>query len=262
MIGAVTALVDGVKRRLAGRPGLYSNGRRAVGIARWAARLPHEPDFEFYRYAPPARPGSVFLDVGANTGISALSFRIYDRRTPIVSIEPNGALERDLKLTARLIDRFEYRMIAAGEKPGNLLLYTPAYRGTPLTGEASLKRPKPADIWWMREHVPDVGPSELTVVEQRVDVVPLDDLGLVPAHVKIDVQGTELDVLRGMRRTIVEHTPTIMIERSHGFDELRAWLRDVADYEPRTWSPGERRLVTYDETAPTPNAIFIAGSAR
>jgi FkbM family methyltransferase len=257
-------LVRRVKRKLANRPDLYLNARRAFDLARWAARRPHETDFEFYRYAPPAPTGSVFLDVGANTGISALSFRIYDKRTPIVSIEPNCALERDLQLIGRLIRGFEYHLIGAGDERGEFTLYTPTYRGTPLTGEASLKRPEPTDVWWLRQNVPDVAPSDFSVVEQRVEVVPLDELELVPAHVKIDVEGMELEVLRGMRRTIAEYAPTILIERSERFDELRGWLRDVKGYEAMSWCRDERRLVLYDPATATQNAFFIAhgNSAR
>jgi FkbM family methyltransferase len=253
-----TPLVRRVKRALASRPDLYVNARRAFGLVRWAARRPHESDFEFYRYAPPAPSGSVFLDVGANTGNSALSFRIYDKRTPIVSIEPNRALERDLKLVRRLIRGFDYRLVGAGDDHGEFTLYTPTYRGTPLSGYASLKRPEPGDVWWLRQNAPDVEPSDVSVVEQRVEVVPLDELRLVPAHVKIDVEGAELRVLRGLRRTIEEYVPTILIERSEGFEELRAWLRDVRGYEPMTWSRAERRLVPYDPAGPAQNAFFIA----
>jgi FkbM family methyltransferase len=251
-------LVRRIKRELASRPLLYLNARRAFGLARWAARQPHDPDFEFYRYCLPAPVGSVFLDVGANTGISALSFRIYDKRTPIVSIEPNVTLERDLKLIGRLIRGFEYHLVGAGDERREFTLYTPTYRGTPLTGEASLKRPEPQDVWWLHENVRDVEPSDFSVVEQRVAVVPLDELGLVPAHVKIDVEGLELDVLRGMHRTLTEYAPTILLERSERFDDVCVWLREVGGYMPMSWRRDERRLVSYDPATATQNAFFVA----
>lgn len=253
-------LVRRIKRKLASRPALYLNVRRACGLARWVARRPHDPDFEFYRYFPPAPAGSVFLDVGANTGISALSFRIYDKRTPIVSIEPNVTLERDLKLVNCLIRNFEYHLVGAGDERCEFTLYTPAYRGTPLTGEASLKRPETTDVWWLHQNVPDMNPSEFSVIEQVVEVIPLDDLKLVPAHVKIDVEGAELEVLRGMHRTITQYAPTILLERSKGFEEVCVWLREIAGYEPMSWCRDERRLVLYNSVTATQNAFFVAPS--
>jgi FkbM family methyltransferase len=251
-----------VKRRLSSHPAAYHNARRAHALARWAARRPHEPDFEFYGSvaAPPA--GSVFLDVGAHIGTSALSFRVYDKRTRIVSIEPNATLERDLKLVARLIRGFEYRLVGAGRERGESTLYTPVYRGTPLTGEASLTRPEPEDVWWLRQNVADLKPGDFWVVEQRVQVIPLDELELAPAHVKIDVEGMELDALCGMQRTLERHAPTILLERSERFDEVREWLHDVVGYEPRTWRRDQRRLIPYEPARPAQNVFLIPGSSR
>jgi FkbM family methyltransferase len=249
-------LASRIKRAAAQRPGLYVHARRGFDLARWAARRPHEPDFEFYRYAAPAPPGRVFLDVGANTGISALCFRLYDKRTPIVSIEPNATLRTDLELVRRLIRGFEYRLLAAGEERGERTLYVPCYRGTPISGEASLRRPERHDVWWIEQNVRTAAPGDFSVIEQPVQVVPLDDLGLAPAHVKIDVEGSEAEVLRGMRRTLERHRPTILVERQEHFEQVCVWLRDIGGYEPMRWHPGVHRLVPLDPQAKPQNAFF------
>ena len=44
------------------------------------------------------RGTGVFLDVGANSGQSALSFRMFNKTIPIVSVEANPACEADLRL--------------------------------------------------------------------------------------------------------------------------------------------------------------------
>jgi Methyltransferase FkbM domain len=50
------------------------------------------------------------------------------------------------------------------------------------------------------------------VVETRVDVQPLDDLRLAPDFIKVDVQGWETQVLRGLETTIGRHQPLVMVE--------------------------------------------------
>lgn len=248
-----------LKRSLARYPAWYARARRGADLARWAARRPHERDFEFYRYAA-VREG-VFLDVGAHTGTSVLSFRTYNRLMPIVSIEPNGMLRRDLELLARLVRGFRFELIAAGAERSEMTLYVPCYRGTPLSGEASLLRKRPEDVWWIHQNVRRLRPGEYTLLEQRVRVVPLDDLALVPAHVKIDVEGCELDVLRGMRHTLEEHRPTILLERTADFGRVSSWLHGHG-YEPMTWRHSSRELVPLDDGMQSQNVFFVAGRRR
>src|SRR3712207_2603537 len=84
----------------------YILGRRAVLVGRYWLRQPHERDFEAFALFPD-REG-LFLDVGANSGISAVSFRAFNRHSPIVSVEPNPLNEPDLRIVSRLLNDFKY----------------------------------------------------------------------------------------------------------------------------------------------------------
>src|SRR3954468_23806524 len=84
-----------VRVAVAGNRGGDTLARRAAELTRYALRRPHEADFAAFALFP-ERTG-LFLDVGANTGASALSFRIYNRRSPILSIEPNPMLAPGLR---------------------------------------------------------------------------------------------------------------------------------------------------------------------
>jgi FkbM family methyltransferase len=48
--------------------------------------------------------------------------------------------------------------------------------------------------------------------EEKVTVIPIDDFNLQPDYIKIDVQGFEVDLLRGGERTIRKYRPTIVCE--------------------------------------------------
>ena len=59
----------------------------------------------------------------------------------------------------------------------------------------------------------------------KVPVYRLDDLGYEPDIMKIDVQGLELDVLKGAEKTIRKHMPLIFLERDPRHDkDVAAWL--------------------------------------
>jgi FkbM family methyltransferase len=188
----------------------YRLSRRVYLLGRYLARRPHEPDFAAFAALGP-REGC-FLDVGANAGQSALSFRLYDKRAPILSIEANPYHARDLRFVKRILRRFDYRIVAAGEARGSATLHIPTYRGVPITGEASVHRSIAASSWWMDEHLGEADGDGFAVAECEVSVQRLDDLGLRPGFVKIDVEGFELQVLRGLAETFARHRPVLMVE--------------------------------------------------
>jgi FkbM family methyltransferase len=210
-------------------PQLFDAVRRGVLVGRFLARRPPDPDFAAFRRLP-LGPG-VFLDVGANAGLSALSFRIFDKRTPVISIEANPYHERDLAWFARWLQPFEYRLVAASDVRGDLTLHVPFFRSVPLTGEVSAEQQRDEDLaWWTSKHL---GTSDTSAVRSEsvvVPAVPLDDLGLDPAVVKIDVEGHELAVLRGLDDTLRRCRPVLLIEVAANYDAIVAQLAPH-DYE-------------------------------
>jgi FkbM family methyltransferase len=219
-------------KALLGRvPRLYALVRRARIVARYALRRPHEPDFAYFRRHRDAT--GLFLDIGGNSGQSALSFRTYQRKAPILSIEPNPFHRADLQFLKRIVPRFDFMLCGAGEQDGSFTLYVPIYRGIPLTGEASLRPVTPEDLASVHD---GADPSEIEIAEETVTVRRLDGLGLNPQFVKIDVEGFELPVVRGLEQTIKTHRPILLVETSRRFPELldlvSGWGYEAFVYEP------------------------------
>jgi FkbM family methyltransferase len=176
-------------------------------IGRLDFMLPLEPEFHAFRVLPGR--DRLFLDIGANDGISARSFRLFNKTTPILSIEANPCHEQALKRTKAVLDLFDYRLIAAGDRRGELVLHTPVFRGIVLTAYAATNRTEAERR--LREDMPS-SRDKLRFIETVVPVVPIDDLALTPDFVKIDVEGFEIEVLRGMMSTIERCQPVCMIE--------------------------------------------------
>lgn len=230
-----------VKLLLAHNPHVYRWSRFALNVLRFAARRPHEPDFAAFAGLP--RRAGVFLDIGANTGQSAFAFRIYDRATPILSVEANALHETELRLVRRLLPRFDYMICAAGERAGEATLHVPVFRGLPLTGEASLD-PDAEHLrhpWWVEQAVGSAQHEPVEVMRVPVTIRRLDDLGLHPAFVKIDVEGAEGQVLRGLTETLARHRPILLIEDASSHDEVGRLLAGLG-YEPYEWDNAQRRL--------------------
>jgi FkbM family methyltransferase len=247
--------MDQAKVALTRSPILYDLARKPWAAARFAARIPHDRDYAafglFHRDGP-------FLDVGANAGMSALSFRVYRRRGHIVCIEPNPFHERDLRFASRLARDCEFRLWAAGAEDGTMTLHVPVFRGVPLTTEASLHRSSVLNSTSLRARLGGKMDSseDFEVVERQVPVRRLDTLNLSPAYIKLDVQGSEYEALLGLRETVQRALPVVMVESAD--DRVRKLLAD-AGYESRVYDADRRSLGPDREAI---NTFFVAGTDR
>jgi FkbM family methyltransferase len=129
-------------------------------------------------------PGQIVVDVGANQGIFTLLFsRLVGREGRVVALEPQPALFAALDRNCRLngADHVTRLQVAAGETHAQGVLHCSRFNSGDNRLSDSLK-----------------GPS------LSVDIVVLDDL--LPTEsvslVKIDVQGYELRVVKGMQRIL------------------------------------------------------------
>jgi FkbM family methyltransferase len=145
-------------------------------------------------------PGSCVIDVGANVGVFTVPLaRAASRSGLVIAVEP--MLENVERLKANLalndLDNVAIEPSAAGKTDGTTRLVVagdPAYAST----ERRLSR--------------DSGEGSIAVRERR-----LDNLWSERGHphvtaVKIDVEGAELDVLRGGATLIEQCRPPILLE--------------------------------------------------
>lgn len=246
---------DRLKVALTRYPSLYERSRRPYAVMRYWMRRSHEPDYGVFELFPQRR--GIFLDVGANAGMSALSFRVFNRTCPIVSVEPNPFHERDLRFVSRIANPFGYVMWAAGDAAGELTLHVPMYRGVPITAEASVLREQVRTSTSLRRHLGDrMDGSDFEIATRIVPVRPLDELRLVTAFIKLDVQGYEHRALLGLRDTIARNRPVLLIERPAPDVEalLDGWGYAPHGYAGGRLEPGrtERRNTVYLPTEQRP----------
>jgi len=153
--------------------------------------------------------GAVMWDVGANVGFMSLVAARLGARVHAIEPSPAGAaaVRAHALLNGLPIEVLE---AAAADTAGR------------------------ADFLLVEEgswsHLADRGSHALTEATVEVDVVRLDDAGLsAPTVVKIDVEGSEGAVLRGMERTLAEDRPAVICEL-HETNEEVADLLEAAGY--------------------------------
>ena len=157
-------------------------------------------------------PGSTVLDIGAHVGYyTLLAARLMRGQGKVVAFEPdpkNAAfLRRHVSANRAAKTIVDVQQAAVGATSGSVRFSTGTGSGT--------------------GHVSADGPMEVRMIK-------LDDFvsaqGLKPTHVKIDVEGAELDVLQGGRETLRRHRPVLFLS-THGTEPHAACCRLLAELD-------------------------------
>ena len=138
------------------------------------------------------RPGSLAVDVGAHIGTHTIQLsRAVGEKGKVLAIEPQPKSLQELVVNMALnqANNIEFFWGAAGSQHSNIEL-------NPLSAE--------------NEGAAGLGSGG---TGQFVEVIPLDSLQLQNVSlIKIDVEGMEIDVLRGAKETILRDHPVLLIE--------------------------------------------------
>lgn len=189
----------------------------------------HEPDFNAFKLICQNHP-QVFLDIGANVGMSALSFFTLKSNAKVISFEPNPINYPYLDKLATRFEDFQYFPVGIGDQEGTIDFYYPIYNGRTMTALGSCDRSK-AESWLNGETLYFFNPNKLEISKISVDIKTLDSFELEPEFIKIDVEGFEYQVLLSGERTINTYRPILLIEGIAKGDNvhqlLQSWNYDI-----------------------------------
>ncbi|HEY3696509.1 FkbM family methyltransferase [Phenylobacterium sp.] len=161
--------------------------------------------------------GRVAIDVGANKG--AYTYALLNHGCKVHAFEPNPKMFRVLDSWARR--RAELYPLAVGAAPGCARLMIPRTSGGYSNQGGTLSAVM-------------IGDRAFGSVD--VDVVALDQLGLNDVgFIKIDVEGFELEVLRGCASILSQDRPNLLIEMEerHTKQPIREMIEEVCSYKYR-----------------------------
>ena len=204
------------------------------------------------------RPGMVFVDVGAHYGYHSLvASRIVGPSGLVIAVEPGRGVLPLLRANTAGAANVIVDAVAACARTGPVVLsdFGP--------GDSALSTIQTA------ARVPPAERARLRAEPYTVDGVALDDhlldRGIRPDFVKLDAEGAELDILRGMRRILDEVGPVLAMEvgdydgmaspsTATSLDHLES-----LGYRPWEWSAGGLRPHVRRDRYDYGNLVFSKG---
>lgn len=245
-------LKDAIDFQLTRAPSLYLLVERCREWVNWDKRV----------YLSFVRRGDTTLDIGANVGAHTVFLsNLVGARGRVIAFEPLPGNLLTLEDTIRRRARYSNITVvpaAIGGSGSKDLTATMKIPGEDLT-QASLAVQKAGS--WERTAYTEVD-VPLVTLDKSPEVQRLSQVDLV----KIDVEGAELDVLRGGSRTLARHLPLIYCEAyetwqaSFGYrpDELIAFAHSLGYTGARVISEGMVHPIRVDQAAP--QRLFITSA--
>ena len=161
-----------------------------------------EEGFRFSKQILPLSVDYCILDVGSNDGTSIRMFRRYFPFAKIIAVDPITNPKFKLKNVTLI-------RTALSEKEGVRKLVTPIVNGKQLTQYSSFYKEK-----MISQICSDMAllETEVSTIVNEVSFNTIDNLGVTPFFIKIDVEGAELEVLKGALNIIKKFNPVILVE--------------------------------------------------
>jgi FkbM family methyltransferase len=172
----------------------------------------HEIDFHFFEGL---LDGKVFCDVGANVGQSITSLSCLSGRAKIHAFEINKVLSRDLKNnTSKFGLDVTYYDFGVGEYDEEADLFLPVLDDVVAhtMGSLNLEAMKNSNIAYHLRHINS--DAQHRIIKIKAKIRNFDALDIRPDYIKIDAEGAEIEVLKGMRRTLKNQRPVLLIENN------------------------------------------------
>ena len=156
--------------------------------------------------------GGVFVDAGANVGNHGLYAALFLGAGMVVPIEPNPLAFRLLiqnVLLNGLLHKFDLTKLGVGLSDSE------------------------ADGFAMEARERNLGAAKMLPGEGDLQVFSGDALfaDIAPDFIKIDTEGMELAVLRGLEQTIAKHKPVLLVEVDNANEQAFLEIMEAAGYK-------------------------------
>ena len=199
-------------------------------ISKFKFFLPHEKDYLGLKIIfKNKKKINTFLDIGANTGTSTLGFIKMGFKNTILLFEPNHFIfQKYLTKIKNNNSNVKIFNLALGSKTGKLIFFFPIIENKIIHYFSSFDKK-----YIINSCLETLGKKNLYFEKKKIEVRKYDDLKIkeIIDFIKIDTEGYDYEVLKGLKQTIKKFRPTILVENNpHLFDRIHKFLNNYTPY--------------------------------
>ena len=188
--------------------------------------FPHEKDYYGLNKLIKLNNKKDFIDVGGNIGLSAIGFRQLGFKNRILIFEPdkNYCIKKLYKLNKKLLNLkiYNYALSSKNEKK---YFYQSYFFGFKMHFLSSFDKKYLLKII---DQVYNNFKPFFKIQKKKLNIKKFDDLKLKiePIFIKIDVEGFDHKVIKGMLKSIKKFRPIILVEMNkENFNEIYEMLK-------------------------------------
>jgi FkbM family methyltransferase len=180
------------------------------------------------------------LDIGANIGQSSYTFRKIFPNAQIHAFEPNPLIFEILRKNLKK-SKIQIYNLGLGQANSTGKIYIPEYKKVLFTGLGSCTKEQAEN--YLKRNIINFNALKFSIFIQEIEIKTGDSLHFKPDFIKIDVEGFELGVLRGLMDTIKKYRPIVLVECSNSHYEVNK-LFNIYSYHNLEYSRAEKSWIS------------------
>ena len=137
--------------------------------------------------------------------------RKFSKNTKIISFEPNNTNFKKLKKIEKIDRLFKCKNFALSNKNKIQNFFTPFFKNFPISQISGISKDGVKARLKESLFVKDLF-KKIVLKKEKLITKKLDIFNYKPCFIKIDIEGHELECVKGSLKTIKKHNPILMIE--------------------------------------------------
>ena len=201
-----------------------------------------EREYKIVNYIEKKTP--IIIDIGGNRGESIKNFLKFNKNLKIICFEPkkNSFEYIKKKYKKKNVKIFNFGI---GNSQKKVFLYTPTIYNYEFSGLSA------TDLTNLKIRLKfffKVLKNDFKYIKETIKIKKLDKLNLKPDLIKIDAEGSELDILKSSIKTIKKYQPLLIIEFNQiNFNEIKKILSQIGYksyiFQNNIFSPIDKKMI-------------------